>query len=372
MINNLGGAGPAHDAAPVNVPAPNNAGPAAAGPHVPVVAHPPAQAADGAPGALGDHRLVDAETTRQIASFALPRERLMLAATMRSTRADLAPIVPGAQRTVAAGRVTNLPAFESVLQQAGAAAAAAAVSATGRDRAGERIETLTALARQVRILPWRAQIDAVEQFNAALEAAGEVDASSELVVRRDEAVVEMRANVRTAARAGVNVQRLLAFHGIDDQTLSEQLQRDAVYSLHPDSARGAVLVGRNVLEVAVEFGITHEVAIERLELTHIDSRHPASAGTAARAGHHVVQLAVVHGITTALGFHYLQRAAFPYAMAAVSRGEDPEGVIHGQGIVDEQLIDQLMAAAEHFQAAQVARAANAAGKPDAAGDRGAP
>ena len=370
MINNLGGAGPAYNAVPVNVPAPNNAGPAAAGPHVPVVAHPPAQAADGAPGALGDHRLVDAETTRQIASFVLPRERLMLAGAMRSTRVDLAPIAPGAQRTVAAGRVTNLPAFESVLQQAGAAAAAA--SETGRDRASERIETLTALARQVRILPWRAQIGAVEQFNAALEAAGEVDASSELVVRRDEAVVEMRANVRTAARAGVNVQRLVAFHGIHDQTLSEWLQQDAVRSFHADSARGAVLVGRNVLEVAVEFGITHVDAIERLELTHIVSEHPASAGTAARAGHHVGQLAVAHGITTELGFHYLQREAFPSAMAAVSRGEDPEAVIHGQGIVNEQLTDQLMAAAEHFQAAQAARAANAAGKPDAAGDRGTP
>ncbi len=370
MINNLGGAGPAHNAAPVNVPAPNNAGPAAAGPAVPVVAHPPAQAADGAPGALGDHRLADAETMRQIARFALPRERLMLATAMRSTRDDLAPMLPGAQRTVAAGRVTNLPAFESVLQQAGAAAAVA--SETGRDRAGERIETLTALARQVRILPWRAQIGAVEQFNAALAAAGEVDASSELVVRRDEAVVEMRANVRTAARAGVNVQRLLAFHGIDDGTLSELLQQDAVRSFHPDSARGAVLVGRNVLEVAVEFGITHEDAIERLELTHVDSGHPASAGTAARAGHHVGQLAVVHGITTERGLRYLQLAAFPCAMAAVSRGVDPEVVIHGQGIVDEQLINQLTAAAEHFQAAQAARAANAAGKPDAAGYRGAP
>ncbi len=367
MINNLGGAGPAHNAAPVNVPAPNDAGPAAAGPAGPVVAHPPAQAADGAPVALGDHRLADPETMRQIARFVLPRERVALARTMRSTRVDLAPILPGVRRTVDAERVTTLPAFESVLQQAGAAAAVA--SETGQDRAGERIETLTALARQVRILPWRAQIGAVEQFNAALEAAGEVDISSELVVRRNEAVAEMRTNVRSAVRAGVNVQRLVAFHGIDDQALDELLQQDAVRTVHPDTARGAVSVGRNVLEVAVEFGITHEHAIERLELTHVESGHPASAGTAARAGHHVGQLAQLHGITTELGLYYLQRAAFNTAMTAVTHGEDPEAVIHGQGITDVQLIHRLTTAAEHFQAAQ---AANAAGKPDAGGDGGKP
>jgi hypothetical protein len=318
-----------------------------------VVTVEPAQATTTPLVALGERALAAEESVRAIARFNSPRDRLHLSETHRNTWHDLAPMLPAARRVVAAEEATGLERFEAVLH-----ATVSAAAETGEDAARDRLETMSALARRVLALPWRDQIGAAGAIGMAIRGPSGLDPTAELAGILAEVVGEMGMNVRNAARAGVNVQELAAFHGIADIGTIELLQQDAVCSDHPDSAGSAAAAGQNVIETSARFGITDPNAVMQLEYAQINSANPASAGFAVRAGGHVGELAQQHGITTEAGLFYLQRAAFDHAaMPAVENGEDAQVVIQRHGIVDQWLAGRLIDAAAVHQAALAENAA---------------
>jgi hypothetical protein len=332
-VNNANNAGHVNGEPPPPVPAPNGAPAAVAA----------AGFEPGHPLAPRAFQLVGNDATREIARYVSPQDRLNMAASQRAARGDLAPMLPSARRTVAAGEATSLASFQSILD----ATTLAASAAPNPDEVHGRFETMSALARQVQRLPQREQIGAFEAFRDALAGPAGLDLAVDLAALRRDIALGLESNLHDVASSGVNVARLVEFLGITDIGHINELQLIAVRrSQQPESAWAAVTSGRHVAEVAAEFGITHPDAMQELERAQIESTNPASAGFAVRAGGHVGELAQQHGISTLDGLFCLQMTAVrsdhrESAGTAVRAGRHVGEIATAFGITDPNLIYEL-------------------------------